>query len=148
MIARFYNSCMPKAAPEILTTANLERIYAEIEARVERKFEDRIRRLEAELERTKRDRDLWRKRYFREKETNERLQHQLEMAKAENKILLAKIEKLEARIAELEKERYGRKNEASKESSPQVTHLNQRNHAVARWVLRGMVAGVEPVCHP
>ena len=109
---------MPKAAPEILTTANLERIYAEIEARVERKFEDRIRRLEAELERTKRDRDLWRKRYFREKETNERLQHQLEMAKAENKILLAKIEKLEARIAELEKERYGRKNEASKESSP------------------------------
>ena len=118
MIARFYNSYMPKAAPEILTTANLERIYAEIEARVERKFEDRIRRLEAELERTKRDRDLWRKRYFREKETNERLQHQLEMAKAENKILLAKIEKLEARIAELEKERYGRKNEASKESSP------------------------------
>ena len=118
MIARFYNSYMPKAAPEILTTANLERIYAEIEARVERKFEDRIRRLEAELERTKRDRDLWLKRYFREKETNERLQHQLEMAKAENKVLLAKIEKLEARIAELEKERYGRKNEASKDGLP------------------------------
>ena len=106
---------MTRTKTKALTTADLEQLYSEIENRVEKKWSTRFEQLERELERVKQDRDLWQERYYKEQEVSRQLLGKLELAQAENRALKVEVEKLQARIKELEKELYGRRNEASKD---------------------------------
>jgi len=74
---------VPKTPTTNLSKSDFELLYAEVESRIERKFEARIRSLENELDRAKEDRDVWQKRYFKQVEVSERLDAQLKMSRAE-----------------------------------------------------------------
>ena len=71
---------MPKTTVKPPSALDLERIYAEVEARVNRSWEERFRKLERENERLREDRDLWQKKYFDQVEVSERLMGQLDLA--------------------------------------------------------------------
>jgi transposase len=106
---------VPKtAATSILTKLDLERLYAEIESRVGKKFETRIRSLEKEIERLKEDRDAWQNRYFKEQETSRRLSEELKSARSEIVQLKTIVEKQNSRIKALEKQLHGKKTEVTK----------------------------------
>jgi len=108
---------VPKtAATTILSKLDFERLYAEIESRVEKKFEARIRSLEKEIDRLKEDRDAWQNRYFKEQETSLRLSSELKSARSEIVQLKAIIEKQNVRIKALQKQLHGKKTEVTKVS--------------------------------
>jgi transposase len=104
---------MPKAAQTGLPKQILEQIYAEVEARVTRKFEGRIKQLENKCAALEQERDAWRKRYFKEQEVSRHLQGQLELAQAKIKGLEQLAERQKARIDQLEKQLHGRTSEVS-----------------------------------
>lgn len=91
----------------------LEQIYAEVEKRVEAKFKDRLDRLEKQCKH-------WKKLYFNEVKRSEKLAGDLSIANARIKELEAIVEKQAVRIAELEKQLYGKKTEVSKKSEPEI----------------------------
>jgi transposase len=99
-----YNRSVPKASTLQLPKELLEQIYAEVEARVERKFSERISALEKRAERAERERDIWQKRYFREQETSRHLQGKLELAEEKIRQLEALVEKQHAQIENLQKQ--------------------------------------------
>lgn len=112
---------------------DLERLYAEIEARIERKFttkieelEKRCARLERDVERERKERDAWKNRYFKEKEKTRKLEGQLALKDQEIAQLKETVEKQAARIAYLEKEVYGRSTEVSKPVPQQDTVIPEK----------------------
>jgi transposase len=95
---------VPKTATPKLSKELLEQIYAEIEARVERKFQGRIEALEKKCARLEEERDAWRKRYFREQETSRHLQGKLELANEKIKQLETLVESQNAQIENLRRQ--------------------------------------------
>ena len=124
---------MPKTPSLTIPREILEQLYAEVETRVERKFEARIVKLERELEQAKKETLIWKKRYFREKETTNHLIGQLELAHAKIKELEAVVEAQEARIKSLQRELYGQ--------SSEVRQLPERTDEQKRQ--RGKQPGVQ-----
>ncbi len=118
-------SFMPKAPAIQLPKELLEQIYAEVEQRVEAKFKDRIDKLEARIkalerenEELRKSRDHWKKLYYNEVKRSEKLAGELSLANARIKELESIVEKQAVRIAELEKQLYGKKSEVTKKSEP------------------------------
>lgn len=111
---------MPKTTVKPPSALDLERIYAEVEARVNRSWEERFRKLERENERLREDRDLWQKKYFDQVEVSERLMGQLDLAHKKIDLLEKKVEHQENRISALLKQLHGKKSEVAKpEVSPE-----------------------------
>jgi transposase len=104
---------VPKIATSQLSTELLEQIYSEIETRVSRKFESRIRELERRCRRAERDRDLWCEKYFKEKKRADALEGKLLLANAKIKGLEKLVEKQAAQIHALQKQLHGKKSEVS-----------------------------------
>lgn len=102
-----------KAAPQKLSSELLEQIYQEIEARIERKFEDRIASLEAKLRKAEAEREQWRTRFFKERERAEWLEGQLALAQEKIRELESTIERQRAQIERLQQQVHGKKNESS-----------------------------------
>lgn len=104
---------MAKAATQQLSRELLEQIYAEVEARVERKFEDRIKALEKKCARLEEERDAWRTRYFKEQERARALQGKLELAEIRIKELEALVERQRVQIEKLQDQLHGKKSEVA-----------------------------------
>lgn len=105
---------MPKVASSPrLPKDLLEQIYAEVETRVSKKFESRIRELEKKCEKAERERDAWRTRYFKEQEKSRQLEGQLQLARAEIKSLKEVVSKQAAQIEALQNQIHGKKSEVS-----------------------------------
>lgn len=104
---------MAKTASKQLSSDLLERIYQEIESRIEGKFEDRLQSLETKLRKTEEEREDWRKRFFREQERAERLEGQLALAHEKIRELESVIERQKAQIERLQLQVHGKKNESS-----------------------------------
>jgi transposase len=102
-----------KAANIQLPKELLEQIYAEVEARVERKFEDRIKALEKKCARLEEERDAWRTRYFKEQERALALQGKLELAEIKIKELEALVERQRVQIEKLQNQLHGKKSEVT-----------------------------------
>jgi len=105
---------MPKTTVKPASVLDLERIYAEVEARVNRSWEERFRKLERENERLRVDRDHWQKKYFDQVEVSERLIGQLNLANKKIELLEKKVEHQENRINALLKQLHGKKSEVAK----------------------------------
>lgn len=104
---------MANAAKQQLPRELLEQIYAEVEARVERKFEDRIKALERECAQLKKERDTWRTRYFKEQERARALQGKLELAEIKIKELESLAERQRVQIEKLQNQVHGKKSEVA-----------------------------------
>lgn len=117
---------MPKTSNDLSRKQLLEQMYAEVEARIEKKFESRIRRLEADNERLERERDLWREKYFKQVETTEFLQGQLELADARIVKLEKTVERQGQRIKSLLKQLHGKKSEATKPDNSSANIVPKR----------------------
>jgi len=102
---------VPKTIEQSLSQAQLQQIYAEVEARFEQKYSSRIAELERKIERLEEERDDWKKRYFNEQKRAEALQGKLELANQENKELRALVERLQAQIDGLQQQIHGKKPE-------------------------------------
>lgn len=103
---------MAKVASQ-LPTEILERIYAEVEARVTKKFESRIRDLEKKCESLEQERDTWRKRYFKEQENSRHLEGKLQLANEKIKGLEQLVLKQAKQITDLQNQIHGKKSEVS-----------------------------------
>ena len=110
---------MPKSASSLLSKELLEQIYSEIETRVSRKFESRIRDLEKRLKTAEIERDAWRKRFFEEQQTSRHLQGKLELAQVKIKELERLAEKQAAQIDALQKQLHGKKSEVVAPPQPE-----------------------------
>lgn len=109
----------------------LERIYAEVEGRVERKFRQEIRELketvtdlkkELGYQRRRADRlsaevTYWRKKYYKEQERSEKAEGQLSLALTEIKTLKSTVAEQQKDIAKLRHRLYSRKAEATSKAS-------------------------------
>jgi transposase len=126
---------MPKTIEKGLSKELLEQIYAEVEIRVGRVWEERFRKLERENERLKEERDLWQKKYFKQVEVSEQLQGHLALANARIAELEKKVEQQDNRIKALLKQLHGKKSEAAK-----PTELPE---ALARKRARGRQPGAK-----
>ncbi|MGH3593179.1 MAG: IS66 family transposase [Pseudonocardiaceae bacterium] len=104
---------MAKTASSQLSRELLEQIYSEVETRVSRKFEARIRELEKRCEKAEQERDIWRKKYFKEQEKSRHLEGQLQLANAQIKGLEQLVEKQAAQIHALQKQIHGKKSEVT-----------------------------------
>ena len=112
---------MPKPATVEIPKELLEQIYAEVEARVEKKFRAEIDHLKKQVAHYKAEADAWRTRYYSEKKKSEKLQGELSLARAEIRELKKVVEKQATEIAGLKKRLYGRSSEiqvAQEESEP------------------------------
>lgn len=89
----------------------LEQIYAEVEARVEAKFRQKIEALEKRCRLFEESADHWQKRYVIMEERARKLEGQLGLRDAEIKELKATIEKQDAQILGLRKKIYGPRSE-------------------------------------
>jgi transposase len=116
-----------RTAPQLLTKELLEQIYAEVEARVDAKYRDRIERLEREVEQWKEEARIWKARYFKEQEKSRKLEGQLSLARKEIKELKEVIQKQKTRIIELEKVVHGRTTEVSKAPNAEVERPEKRS---------------------
>ena len=104
---------MTKTAATQLSSEILEQIYSEVESRVERKFQDRITKLERTCERLEKERDEWRNRYFQEQERAGKLQGKLELAEIKIKELEALAERQRVQIEKLQAQLHGKKSEVA-----------------------------------
>ena len=105
---------MGKAATHNLPKEIFEQIYAEVEARVSRKFESRIRELEKKCERLEEERDAWRNRFFKEQVKSRHLEGQLQLANEKIKGLEELVEKQAAQIHDLQQQVHGKTSEVAK----------------------------------
>lgn len=103
---------MPKTLDQSLSQTQLQQIYAEVEARFEKKYSTRIAELELKVERLQKESDAWRKRYFNEQKRAEGLQGKLELANLKIKELEALVETQRAQIERLQQQIHGKKPEA------------------------------------
>ena len=90
----------------------LQQMYAELEARFEKKFSSRIAELEVKCERLETEADRWRKKYFSEQKRAEGLQGKLELALAQIKALESLAERQAAQIQKLQQQIHGKKPDA------------------------------------
>lgn len=126
---------MPKTATPQLPTELLEQIYAEVEARVERKFSSRIETLERQAAEFKEEARSWKKQYFKEKERSQELRDDLSLAHAEIKGLKELVEKQAAEIAGLKKQLHCRKTE--KAAQPKVSEPQPKRERGAQHGRKG-----------
>ena len=100
---------MPKirATTTAISKEVLEQIYAEVEARLEGRFKERIARLEKQCRLYEEAEDAWRKRYFRMEEQYRQVTGQLSLRDAEIQELKAIIEKQNVQIANFKKKIFG-----------------------------------------
>ena len=103
---------MDTSATRNLAPEQLQQIYAELEARFERKFSSRIAELERKCERLEKEADLWKKKYFLEQKRAEGLQGKLELALVKIKELEALAERQRAQIEKLQQQIHGKKPDA------------------------------------
>lgn len=126
LIMLSYNLDMPKSATEVIPAKVLEQLYAEIEARVSRKFEKRIRELERRCARAEREEVRWREKYFKQKRRSDALEGELKYTKAKIKSLEELVEKQAAQINNLQKQIHGKKSEVSLPPTPSPTGKRAR----------------------
>jgi transposase len=110
-IAGSYNVSVPKTAELVLSSKQLERIYAELESRFESKYASRIEELEQKCERLELEAARWKKRFFAEQKRAEGLQGKLELAQVKIKELEALVERQRAQIEQLQQQVHGKKPE-------------------------------------
>lgn len=117
---------MAKLAVSQLPKDLLEQIYAEVETRVARKFESRIRELEKKCERLEEERNIWRKKYFKEQENSRHLEGKLQLANAKIKGLEQLVQKQAAQIDALQKQLHGKKSEVAPTQQEQAKPKRSR----------------------
>lgn len=117
---------MPKTATS-LPPDLLQQIYAEVEARFDRKYssrieelESRIKELEAKCDQLEKEADLWKKKYFFEQKRAQGLQGKLELAQVKIKELEALCERQRVQIERLQQQIHGKKPDALPLLAPPV----------------------------
>jgi len=101
-----------KLASNQLSSTDLEKIFSEIEARVERKFETRISRLEDRCRELAAESNTWRLKYLKEQENSREIYGQLQLANAKIAELEVVVETQRSQIQSLNKKLFGRSSEA------------------------------------
>ena len=105
---------MPKVAIDAISKDLLEQIYAEVEARVERKLRAEINDLKRQVKKHKEEAQAWKTKYFAEQRRAQKLEDELSLARAEIRELKQVVEKQNLEIAGLKKRLYGKSSEIQK----------------------------------
>jgi len=105
---------MPKVAIDAISKDLLEQIYAEVEARVERKLRAEINDLKRQVKKHKEEAQAWKTKYYAEQRRAQKLEDELSLARAEIRELKQVVEKQNLEIAGLKKRLYGKSSEIQK----------------------------------
>lgn len=121
---------MAKASSIQLPKEILEQIYAEVEARIERKFRSEIAELKQRLNSLQEESDAWKKRYFAEQARARGLQGKLELAQVKIKELEKLVEKQRVQIEQLQQQVHGKKNETTPAPIPVTEPKRSRGRQI------------------